>query len=144
MDTNKQPRRIEFNSVESGLFSKGLQPSNPLFSLRAFAEERWNQLRKNPDPAIQSGQFFKSLFPSSLILEGEEKKILYLNIPFDVKDPPALNLIWYRPDASTDGPEIQDLFIKKENQYPNLILFKHGDMKFGGYASDPWIFKRAT
>jgi hypothetical protein len=124
---------------------QSFQSFNPAFSLRAVAEDRLVQLKKaNNDSSIQSGQFFKNLFPSSLILEGEEKKTLYLNLPFDFSRPPILNQIWYRPDASTDGPEVIDLFIKKENQFPNIILFKHKDQKFGGYASHPWVQKKAT
>jgi hypothetical protein len=78
-----------------------------------------------------------------LILEGEEKKILYLNIPFEVSSPPVLSQIWYRPDASTDGPDMVHLFSMPENSYPNIILFKHGDQKFGGYASSPWNHAKA-
>jgi hypothetical protein len=132
---DKEPKEVKFAKSSY---------SNPMFSLRHIAEERLIQFKKTDDPLIQNGQFFKSLFANSLILDSEEKKILYMNLPFDLKDPPVLNLIWYRPDATTDGPEVQELFFKKQNQYPNLVLFMHNGQKFGGYASHPWTNKKAT
>lgn len=88
----------------------------------------------------QVSQLLNKAFRSSRILEGEELRILYLNLPMNLSAPPGTELIYSSYGEAITKIDLQKKFT--DQPYPNVILMMNKDEKFGGYASHPWTMER--
>jgi len=134
--TGLQPRANEW---EGNLQQKANPGQGNTISLKAEARRRLIHLENQPLWGKQQDNFLKDVFKDSRILERDERENLYLNIPFTGINLPNVNQL-YQIEPTSERPDIRELF--KKHPYPNVILFQVGNKKFGGYASQPWIFKK--
>lgn len=127
------------NEKEGLLLKKVIMPGQNLaHSLKAEAKKKLNLMKNTVSWGKQTEGFLKERFKDSLILQNDEGERLYLNLPFSLDNNlPEENIIYYRSEQSGDGPDMASLF--KNHEHPNIILMQKGSLKFGGYASHPWI-----
>ena len=90
----------------------------------------------------QISQILNKAFKNSLILEQEDCRTLYLNLPFNIQNPPDTELIF------SLGPDNRNTLLNfsLQNKFeacptPSILIMKFNGEKFGGYASEPWNAK---
>ena len=90
----------------------------------------------------QISQILNKAFKNSLILEPDECKTLYLNLPFNIQNPPDTELIF------SLGPDNRSTLFNfsLQNKFeacptPSVLIMKFNGEKFGGYAAEPWNAK---
>ena len=90
----------------------------------------------------QISQILNKAFKNSLILEQEDCRTLYLNLPFNIQNPPDTELIF------SLGPDNRNTLMNfsLQNKFeacptPSILIMKFNGEKFGGYAAEPWNAK---
>ena len=123
------------DDIDDNNHDSGFQEGN---LMKPLADVKFEELKQGLDPSHQAGDFFKDIFPGTKILDSNTARLLYLNIPFDVDQPPLPTLILQKDMNESNQIDAYSLFSKPENQHPNLIVCKYKNFIFGGYASHPW------
>lgn len=89
----------------------------------------------------QTAQILSKAFKQSRIMDQDEMKVLYLNLPMNAHAPPDTELIYNSYGEVITRVDIQKKFT--DLPYANVILMQYRDEKFGGYAAEPWTAKSA-